>query len=185
MILLENQLSFQLTQAISLIELGQLLSAEQWLLPLQDEAEYQPQVQQLLQRITQQLKGQQGVPLKQIGEHYLVEAVINQQQTSELMIDTGASLTVLDLNFFNQVSHRLDASYHSELRLNTAGGVITAEVYRVAEFSIADYSVRDLKIAVVDLGRHGRYQGLLGMNFLKQFDFEIAQQQQQLLLRYK
>ena len=67
--------------------------------------------------------------------------------------------------------------------INTAGGKVRAPIYRFASFQIDGFRVKDIQFVVMPR-IHGEKNsvGLLGMNFLSRFDFQIDQQQNLLIL---
>ena len=56
----------------------------------------------------------------------------------------------------------------------TANGRVSAPIYRLDSVSIGDWQVSDLDVGVLELGDSG-IDGLLGMNFLRHFQFFIDQ----------
>jgi len=100
-----------------------------------------------------------GIPLLRSGSHFLVEARLGQTQPARLLIDTGASLTMLTAD---------------TLTFNTANGRVRAPIYRLDSLSVGDWQVSDLEVGVLDLS-DARIDGLLGMNFLRHFQFFIDQ----------
>jgi clan AA aspartic protease (TIGR02281 family) len=123
-----------------------------------------------------------AVNLKQTGEHYIVEAEINQQIFVDLLIDTGASTTTLSRSTFNGFFNSNDVTFLGQYRFNTANGQTQAPVYRVKQIAIGDYVLDDLAVVVLPLEHMNDADGLLGMNFLRAFQFQIDQSKAQLLL---
>jgi len=58
---------------------------------------------------------------------------------------------------------------------NTANGRVRAPVYVLESLSVGDWKVSNLEIGVLDLSGGSAIDGLLGMNFLKHFQFFIDQ----------
>lgn len=65
--------------------------------------------------------------------------------------------------------------------LKTASGVAFAAIYRVKELHLGQYIIKDLEVAGLDL-ESSFAEGLLGMNVLGQFHFQIDQDRNQLIL---
>jgi predicted aspartyl protease len=101
------------------------------------------------------------------------------------MLDTGASISLLSESAFDELSQYSDVIYIKDLNLNTAGGIVTANIYQVAEVSIQGYVVNDFLFAVSHSYANDYNDGLLGMNFLKAFDFHIDQNNGLLILKNK
>ena len=85
---------------------------------------------------------------------------------------------------FEVVQAQVDASYLREIQLNTAGGVVTAQLYRLSSLSLGSDRVTDLEIAI-NPHSSTKFDGLLGMNFLRHFEFAIDQSSNRLRLRPK
>jgi predicted aspartyl protease len=71
-------------------------------------------------------------------------------------------------------------------KINTAGGVVDSPIYRFSSFAIGDYRIAEMQFVVMDLDNSGSKKngdGLLGMNFLKVFNFQIDQQNSRLILK--
>jgi len=114
------------------------------------------------------------VPVTKSGNHFIVNAVINNQERAKLIIDTGATLTVLSPKIIQALGLRLDeAAQYREFA--TANGVVTAPVVTLDSFRIQNYLVNNLQVGVLAGFSNEAFGGLLGMNFLNQFAFFIDQ----------
>jgi len=168
--------------------LGEFEFARSAIEPLLALPNYKIKAQALLADIETALRSPQSIELSRQGEHFIVEALINDTFNVSLMLDTGASISLLSQLAFEALNEQLDVVYIEDLSLNTAGGVVTASIYQIAEFSIQDYVVNDFIFAVspsyLNEGSEGS-DGLLGMNFLKSFDFHIDQKNSRLILKNK
>ena len=113
-----------------------------------------------------------AIPLTKSGNHFIVNVEINGA-LFRLLIDTGASMTVLT----KEALHRLRGTKvrrQSMMQFNTAGGMVTAPVYESSTIGIGEFVVADENFAVMNF--RSRYDGLLGMNYLSHFKFEIDQE---------
>ena len=165
-------------------QLGEFNYARNAILPLLEQPNYKVKSQALLAKIETALRKPQSVPLNRQGEHFIVQARINNTFNVSLMLDTGASISLLSESAFDALSQYSDVVYIKEVNLNTAGGVVTASIYQVAEFAIQGYSINDFVFAVIP-HISASNDGLLGMNFLKAFDFHIDQDNSFLILKNK
>lgn len=122
-----------------------------------------------------------GIPLDQVGDHFLVSATIQERYPALLMIDTGASTTVISESLFRSMGRRVDTEFLGRYKINTANGQIRAPVYRFKSMSIGEFSVPDIAMVVLPL-EDLNADGLLGMNFLRTFRFIIDQDDSELHL---
>ena len=114
------------------------------------------------------------VPVEKAGEHYVVTAVINNQEPVKLIIDTGATLTILSPKVIQELGLRVD-DVRQYMEFSTANGVVQAPVVSIDTMSVRNHLVRDLQVGVLSAFPHSKFAGLLGMNFLSQFEFFIDQ----------
>lgn len=164
------------------IELNQLSSAKELLLRLNEFNESPAQVEALLQKIEEMMLGESAIPLLKRGVHYIVNGQFDPQSPVNLMIDTGASLSVLSQVAFDNLPNWLSPIFSREVEVSTAGGIVNAQVYKFEQFQISGYRVKSIEFAVMDLENMENIDGLLGMNFLKHFAFQIDQKNNQLIL---
>jgi len=124
---------------------------------------------------------QHEVPLTRRGNHYLVAAGIDGVSQLALVIDTGASITTLSKESFSQLDNT-GIRYLGTQLFNTPNGMAQGEMYRVDSIQLADIEILDLEIAVLDFEPSDGLDGLLGMNVLRNYRFEIDQDQEILFL---
>ena len=115
-----------------------------------------------------------GVPLIRSGHHFLVDVNPADAASLRLLIDTGASMTMLTHDALQQPGLRYQETGRSQL-FSTANGQVRAPVYILESLSVGDWYVRQLEVGVLDLGGQAGIDGLLGMNFLSHFRFFIDQ----------
>jgi clan AA aspartic protease (TIGR02281 family) len=123
-----------------------------------------------------------SITLIRSDDHFLVRANL-QGNNLVLMLDTGASSTVISQRVFNKMRRSQDAEFIGRYMVNTAGGQIEAPIYQFRRLSIADYVVKDVAVIVLPMEDFNQADGLLGMNFLREFDFKIDQQNALLYLK--
>ncbi len=122
-----------------------------------------------------------GIPLHRSGNHFIVDARQGRGLNIRLLIDTGASLTMLTPDVLEQRGIRYQNTGRTRV-FNTANGPVRAPVYILDSLSMGDWQVNQLEIGVLDLTAGSNIDGLLGMNFLKHFQFFIDQNEALLLL---
>jgi len=96
------------------------------------------------------------------------------------MIDTGASITSLSSDVLNQLSPR--PLYLGDVTVNTANGQIRVKRYQIESFKVGMQTIYGFEVLSIE---NTRGQGLLGMNFLSRFKFNINQQTDELELSAK
>jgi len=153
--------------------------SQQLLDVLVHHSEYSQQAIALLTKNEHQISllksGGVPVPVIKQGDHFIVSAVVNDLEPIKLIIDTGASITVLA----PYVVQSLGIQEEDALKLmdfNTANGIVTAPVVNIEKLNIQNHVVRNLRVGVLPAFNNSNIQGLLGMNFLRQFSFFINQE---------
>ncbi len=174
--------AYLLAKASFHIELGEYALARRALYPIQYEASVADAVAKLFARIERAELPVSAVALQRKGEHYLVAGVVDERYPVELMIDTGASLSVLSERAFAPIARRGQARFVRQASISTAGGIVEAPVYRVESFQLGEYRIEDMLFVVMALEGAREHSGLLGMNFLREFEFQLDQQRSELLL---
>lgn len=114
------------------------------------------------------------IALTRHGNHYLVPAILNDDSPLTLMIDTGASVTALSRESFERMERR-GVRYLGTRLFNTPNGITQGDLYRADSLQLGDARVSDLEIAVLEYDAGNGLDGLLGMNVLRNFRFEIDQ----------
>jgi len=177
---------YYLRLAYWFIESGDLYEAELSLIGASYDVTYQDELEALQRKIAQPNK--MIVPLTKVGEHYIVEVSLNEQTYVNLMLDTGATMTVVksDIAELNWPDRLEDAQI---LNLSTANGSVKGRQIILPALSIGSIDhhlleLNDIKIGVMTLPNF-RFDGLLGMNVLSQFEFSIDQESSNLVLLNK
>jgi len=152
-----------------------------------EDATYGQQAEKLLDEL---LLGNNPnkISLIKKGEHYSLNAVLADFYTVQLMIDTGASYSSLSSYTIAQLVNENAARKVGRKELFTASGKITVDIYQLDKMTIGKYSLNDIVVAEIDLesaSPSDQLDGLLGINFLSQFDFSIDQKNKQLMLSHK
>ena len=114
------------------------------------------------------------VPMTVVGEHYLVPVTLSNNDTLELMLDTGASKTVIKRGLLESSQSRVIENLE-ELLMNAANGQTMGYRASMPNVSIGDLNLSSLDVVLMELPDF-EYDGLLGMNVLNQFDFNIDQE---------
>ncbi len=122
------------------------------------------------------------IPLHKKNRSYYVKAVMGNRVDTVLLLDTGAASVVLS----SAVAEALDLEPLEERRIVTAGGEIMAPVAVLDSLELNGLVVKNIEINIIDIFPEDvRVDGLLGMSFLKHFNFSIDQENDVLLLEPK
>ena len=121
------------------------------------------------------------VSLEKYGEHYLVD--VNMQGTdTKLLLDTGASSTAINRDVYRRLQRFNRLQMLGLFDVNTAGGPIRAPLVRIESLTLGPYTLKDVGVLVLPRTFSGNNDGLLGMNVLKQFRFQLDQDKAELVL---
>jgi len=121
------------------------------------------------------------VPVQFAGRSAIVSALLNRTVTGSLILDTGASSTVISRRLANVLSIRPTATMVGQ----TVGGLITAPMARLSSLKIGTAELTDVSVIIHDFSRDPRIEGLLGMDFLGQFRVSLDSQKRLLVLSPK
>ncbi len=121
------------------------------------------------------------VPVQMTGSAIFVPVVLNGSLRTYMLLDTGATFTVVTPRIAKKLGLRLDP-YSSRVPLMTANGYITAPIARLASLKVGNAEVRGLMVAVHKFSPDSQIAGLLGLNFLNQFNTSIDSGSQLLTL---
>ncbi len=133
------------------------------------------------------------IDLQQEGLHLKVNVLLNGKSIA-LLIDTGASRTVFDLNFIKENFE--DSSLQKSDSLTTGIGTNTLESFSlsIAKLTIGNIEIENFKTAVVDLSHLNEtyqtlsipmVQGVLGNDILNQYEALIDYKNKQFWLNKK
>ena len=94
-----------------------------------------------------------------------------KEKAVPLILDTGASLVVLHRGVADQLNLK---SLKSGASQTAGGGIIRSDLARLSYLKVGQITMNDPKVLIIDYeGPPVEYKGLLGMNFLKNFEYRI------------
>ena len=126
-----------------------------------------------------------GIALVQTGSHYLVRALLDNRSKLDLLIDTGASTTAITQKKFRRLYKKHRPELIGKFPINTANGQVNATILRFANLTRDEFQVNNFAVVVLPNRSNLDSDGLLGMNFLRHFDFRIDQGLNELFLRVR
>jgi predicted aspartyl protease len=117
------------------------------------------------------------------GDLIVVQALVTGPRgvvPGRFVLDTGAALTTMIPELADSIGYTARDGF-KRTRVRTAIGDEEGYGLRVAEFTVLGFTMPSFPINVFDLG-HGDIDGLLGMNFLSDFNYEIRSAEQRILI---
>jgi predicted aspartyl protease len=110
------------------------------------------------------------------------EVVGPTRRTTEarLVLDTGAAATTLTSRVIEKIGYTRHDGF-KKAKVHTAIGEEHGYWLRVAEFTVLGVTTPNFALTVFPLG-HKDIDGLVGMNFLRHFNFEIRPADRQILV---
>jgi len=120
------------------------------------------------------------VPMNEIAGEEIVEVSINGTGPYDFILDTGSNVTIMR----SQLIRKLNLSSGAPVAIVTATGETLGQRVIVESIAVAGLAVEHLEINALDRVQvlNGRVQGILGENFLKNFDILIDNEQQTLFI---
>ncbi len=124
------------------------------------------------------------VPVQRYGGSLIVPVNLNNQKNVRLILDTGATMTVLSTDVAIELGLTSD-SESQVATVNTAGGPVQVNLTRVESMGINGAKAKNVVVAIHDLPDvQPGIDGLLGMSFLNNFLVTLDANQGQLQLRH-
>lgn len=121
-----------------------------------------------------------SVPFQHMSGLMVVWATLNERVSANLMVDTGASLTMISRATAKELGIDLEKKLPT-IPVQTAAEIIYVPLVVLDSLEVGGMEVKNLTVAIYDPPLPSR-SGLLGLNFLKQFRFEIDLKEGVLLL---
>jgi clan AA aspartic protease (TIGR02281 family) len=148
----------------------ELLEMRSYAPPLKERAD------QLEKRI-KELEDQEAVAVRfNTGEESIrVTAYLNGTYMQNFVVDTGTNMTTIPSSAVEALKIRVDESTPVRAVLTASGLGVTYEV-TLESIELEGLRVNNLKVLIIDLPGFPDY-GLLGLDFLNNFRFEIDKKQ--------
>ena len=109
------------------------------------------------------------VPIQRVGQLLVVGAKLNGTRESRLVVDTGASHTILSYGVARDLG-LLPSPRATSVTVKTAGGPVQAEVVPLDAIRVGEAEAQNIMVGVFDLpDAPAGVDGLLGLTFLNHF----------------
>lgn len=172
----------QLGLSRALLRTGRKERAIAILNALPKESEHKHEINELLVSARQNRFSDTIVaPIQRLGDAFIVRVVINGIFPVTLLIDTGATLTIIHPDALQLAGINLKQPKKT-VQLKTANGALRVPVFQLRSMALGDQQVNNIEVGGIAMSGMGSVNGLLGMNFLNHFKFTLDQQQQLILL---
>ena len=125
-----------------------------------------------------------AIPVRRIGQLYVVPVELNGARTAHLILDTGASHTILSQELVRDLALMPSDFRPGLVVLKTAAGSVDAQVVRIDSMKIATAEVKNSSAAVHTVPDFPPgIDGLLGLSFLHQFEVTLDSSKGELRLK--
>ena len=122
-------------------------------------------------------------PLSRSSNQFVVTATLDGQREVRLLIDTGASVTIVRPAILESMGYVLGSRTG---RFATANGEVDAPLVAIQSLTVGGEVVSPITVGAIKLSRRtDSFDGLLGMNFLQRFEFSLDQQRSVLELHLR
>ncbi|HWO42446.1 MAG TPA: TIGR02281 family clan AA aspartic protease [Candidatus Eisenbacteria bacterium] len=113
-----------------------------------------------------------SVPFEKNGSIVIVDARVNGKASAKLIVDTGASYTMISSAMARELGIEADPGRRT-VPFHTANGIIQAPLADLESVAVGGVEVKNLTAAIHDALPNTRVAGLLGLNFLSNFRMDI------------
>lgn len=170
-------------EALLYQELGKIDEARLRFLHLRDNPSYTTRIDAILASLNGNTKDnttanaswEENLALQRFHQHFLIKTKINNRAELNLLIDTGATITSISRHAFKKLSRKISMQFVETQNFNTAGGVASGDIYQVESLKMGQYIISPIQIVVMDISNNEHIDGLLGMNVLRNFQFQLDQ----------
>ena len=126
-----------------------------------------------LERDSTRAEGQYVVPFKKQNGAILVDVLLNDYIPAKMQVDTGANVTVINVNLLHQLDQPSQANPFKG-KVTTAAGVVDASGIVIKKVSLGEAVKKDVMAIYSDEKYDlAHCDGLLGMSFLADFKITI------------
>lgn len=166
-----------------LIETKRYDQAESQLVSARNDVLYVGEVERLESALNErrnfELSDSQSIPLERVGNHFIVELEFESGERARMLIDTGASLSVIKESELNRLA--LSQLDQEPVTMKTANGLLDAQRLTAPSVNLGGRLFSNVDMVTTPLTDFA-YDGLLGMSVLGRLKFYIDQEQSALVI---
>lgn len=118
------------------------------------------------------------IPVMVTGSSVIVRVTLNHSLHAYLILDTGATTTMVS----RRIAHNLALHSVGYRQGYTVGGPVTRPVARLQSLKVGEAEVKNLLVSIHDFHPDPKIEGLLGLDFLKNFHVSLDARKQLLIL---
>jgi predicted aspartyl protease len=118
------------------------------------------------------------IPVKILAGHAIVPVTFNNSVTANLMVDTGATRTMVS----KRVARDLRLSSMGSGTGYGVGGRVTVSIARVESVKVGEVEIQNMPVSIHDFSPDPSYEGLLGVDFLGRFQMSLDSAKQVMVL---
>ena len=135
------------------------------------------------QKLEEEVKPK-GVEFSKDKQGMAIDAVLNKEIKVSLILDTGASLVVLRKDIAKKLGMDLNNIKPDSEMIVADGRKIKTKYITLGSIKVENVEAQNIDAAIMldDVGDIGFGDGLLGMSFLKKFNFKVDQKEKKLIL---
>lgn len=134
-------------------------------------------------RANHKTMNQEAIPITTVNGSIILSALLNDTRTARLILDTGATMTVLATDLAVELS-LFSGSKNQVTTIQTAGGPVQVTLSRLDSVQVGSAIVHHVPVAIHDVPNMGpNIEGLLGMSFLRHFLLTLDAEHNRLYLR--
>jgi predicted aspartyl protease len=122
--------------------------------------------------------GRITVPVESNGSSVIVRVIFNGSVSANLFLDTGATRTMVS----RRIARNLGLSTVGSAIMSGIGGRVVAPMARLQSIKLGEAEVSNLIVSIHDFSPDPRIEGLLGLDFLNQFEVSLDARKHQLFL---
>lgn len=122
------------------------------------------------------------VRFESIDGHIVVPVVLNGFLETSVLVDTGAGITVLSRELAQKL--QLEGQPDHSITLKTMAIDIQAQLATLDTIQVGNLIQNNLHVAIIDLplGEKGKFEGILGMDFMSNYKIHIDNENKRILL---
>jgi len=122
------------------------------------------------------------VRFESIDGHIVVPVVLNGFLEASVLVDTGAGITVLSKELAQRL--QLEGQPDHSITLKTMAIDIQAQLATLDTIQVGNLIQNNLHVAIIDLplGKKGKFDGILGMDFMNNYKIHIDNANKRILL---